>query len=299
MERVRMRRLPLILLFYSVEAVGAEGESFDVAEATAEIDHQIARLKESPPDIEIVFDPLVDKKYKLLSASFELDDKPLPYDVNNPSAPLFRGRLDPGPHLVWVKITYNEAQGSGIFEYADYKLTVTSTVKIDAQDGLRSHVHLLVEEHASPIAKQRLSLVTRVASEMLAKVDDSPVFLTSSIPAPKAQAQWSGEQPTPAATQAPRRHPPVPLLAQATPGAGPRRSVAEARSTLDAGPSDDGGSSAAQDGRGLVAVNPSPAPAPPPPAPVDEDGSRHIWGLAVLGAAGIAALAWLFMRRRR
>ncbi len=274
------------------------------SKAQEEVDSQLAKLALPPPDIEILFEPLSEKRYTLLSGAFELDGDALPFEAKGlgaEAAPLFHGTLTPGPHRVFVKLIYKEAQGEGLFEYADYKLTVQGSVKLIAQKGLRSHLRVTVELHPEAERKQRLAVASHVESEMLAALDDAPVsdVAPRAVPPPPAST---------AVAAAPSDSPPA-RSAPSGKRPGLRRAAALSTPTVVAAPKALAVPSPAV-APALPSVPPLvPSPSPEAAAPVAPvlapegerapDDFRRRLGLVLLGIGAAAGLAWFVVRRRR
>ena len=290
----------------------------DDAKAAAEIDQQLSKLAVAPaPQISIVFDGITEKRYSLLSGSFDLDGEALPFSITNPSAPLLGGTLTAGLHHLDVKLSYKEAQGSGLFEYADYKLTMRSTIALIVEKGLKSTLHVIVVKHDAMSEKQRLSIASRVDSEMLGEIDDSAVpplpgqlsldggaakldvtaeakAAPNDFPAradgrPKSQPQHPREGDDSAGdTRAGR--------AAAAGGGGSGIAVADAK--LNAG---DGGSEGGLSDGGDAGLESGPVA--PPAADVevatDSGGDRRHLGWILLAAGMAIALLALYLSRRR
>jgi hypothetical protein len=174
------------LFLGGVAGAGVAADPATVREV--ELESQLDRPVEPLPMVNVIFDGFEFPGYRLRSAAFSLDGKPLSYDAASPVPLLFAGRMSVGGHDLEVTLRYEESAGTGWFQYDSHRIDVSGTVVLMAEQGLRSDIHVKVEREGV----NGLTLTTYANAVMVRPVDDT-------LPAEPARAVAAPSEPAPAA----------------------------------------------------------------------------------------------------
>lgn len=318
----------LILLSLGVTAPALADD--DAARAKEELEKQLQQMvRIPPPQLEIVFTGVDAADYKLVGATFTLDDQALPIsdaELTRGSI-VFSGTIGTGHHTLASQITYQEDPKT-IFTYmSGTRFKVPGRVEFAAERGLRVHVRSGVHVDSSADLQHRLKAVNVIQPEMVAQLEDGKM-----PDAPKPHLETGPTAPPMVAVA--DATPPKASDAEAPPGAHPdkrhkrarkseephveaavshdraERQVVAARdvaSSKPAEPEPSASSGAADAGAPVMvamATPPGPAAVAPSPAPaaVVEEGEMSLG--AKLGlVAGVTLLVLVgltvFFRTRR
>jgi len=170
---LRAALIALLLIPFVGSAFAEDDRSKRVSE---ELEHQLNEMVQLPAaSVELVFDGIDSTRYKLLEASFVLDDKPIPFTPS--TKVLYAGEVEPGKHTLTATFSYEApAVNSG-----SIKFKVPGKFIFNAQRGIfmRVRAHIEVDDAAEPT--KRLHLVANAETALRAKLEDSLP------PAPKAK----------------------------------------------------------------------------------------------------------------
>lgn len=158
--------------------------------AAADLDAELKRVIRAspPPELKVLVGPPEDPNLTLIELELRLDGKRLPTpptDLLNPDfepVEAWKGVLGGGRHRLLVKMTYQGLQTYG----RKYSVTIGSTMKFEARNGLAIDVLPVLEVDPSKDWKHRFSLKLDVTPRMTAKVDDGsmPPRLVGTAPPP-------------------------------------------------------------------------------------------------------------------
>jgi len=327
-QRLRPAQIALLLIPFVGPALAEDDRSKRVRE---EMEQQLNEMVKLPAaSVEVVFDGIDSTRYKLLEASFVLDDKPIPFTPN--TKVLYAGEVQPGKHTLSATFSYEAPTvNSGSIKYK-----VPGKFIFTAQRGIfmRVRARIDVDDGAEP--SKRLQLVGKAETALRAKLEDSlppPAPGTEPEAADKGAIRYGKKAAPvePTAEEETMRRPqkrrsrvgtkvalsspkPTALKGEANPSATSAAAVdavaaptqaAETPSPSSKGEDVDGGAVASSDSDGGFPLAPlaevpstPPAEASPPPVAIKATGAT---GLAVFGAAlaAIGLIVFALARRGR
>ena len=162
---MRAALIALLLIPFVGSAFAEDDRSKRVRD---ELEHQLNEMVKLPAaSVELVFDGIDSTRYKLLEASFVLDDKPIPFTPS--TKVLYAGEIEPGKHTLSATFSYEApAVNSG-----SIKFKVPGKFIFTAQRGIlmRVRAHIEVDDGAEPT--KRLHLVGNAETTLRAKLEDS------------------------------------------------------------------------------------------------------------------------------
>jgi hypothetical protein len=163
-EELSLGRFALFLISVVGPALAAEDPAVHARE---ELEREMREMVQLPAaSVEVVFDGIDSTRYKLLEASFALDDRSLAVAAG--AKILYAGELPPGKHTLTANFLYETpAPSSGSVKYR-----VPGKFIFTAQRGIfmRVRAHIEVDDGAEP--SKRLQLVGNAEADLRAKLED-------------------------------------------------------------------------------------------------------------------------------
>ncbi len=163
-EELSLGRFALFLISVVGPALAAEDPT---AHAREELEREMREMVQLPAaSVEVVFDGIDSTRYKLLEASFALDDRSLAVAAG--AKTLYAGELPPGKHTLSATFLYETPAPS----FGSVKYTVPGKFIFTAQRGIfmRVRAHIEVDDGAEP--SKRLQLVGNAQADLRAKLED-------------------------------------------------------------------------------------------------------------------------------
>ncbi len=166
-----MGRFALFLISVVTPALAAEDPA---AHAREELEREMREMVQLPAaSVEVVFDGIDSTRYKLLEATFALDDRSFALDDRSLAVAagakiLYAGELPPGKHTLTANFLYEApAPTSGSLKYR-----VPGKFIFTAQRGIfmRVRAHIEVDDGAEPA--KRLQLIGHAEADLRAKLED-------------------------------------------------------------------------------------------------------------------------------
>jgi hypothetical protein len=164
-QRLRPAQIALLLIPFVGPAFAEDDRSKRVRE---DLDRQLSEMVKLPAaSVEVVFDGIDSTRYKLLEASFALDDKPIPFTPS--TKVLYAGEVQPGKHTLTATFSYEApAVNSG-----SIKFKVPGKFIFTAQRGILMRVRARIEVDDAAEPAKRLQLVGNAETDLRAKLEDS------------------------------------------------------------------------------------------------------------------------------
>jgi hypothetical protein len=320
---LRLARIaPLLISFVGT----ALAEDDRTGRAREELERELQNMVKLPSaTVEVVFDGIDSSRYKLLEASFALDEQPIPFTAGTKL--LYAGEVPPGKHTLNATLIYE----APAINHGSIKYKVPGKFIFHAQRGIfmRLRARIEVDDGAEP--SKRLQLVGNAETDLRAKLEDGvlpPVERKQPEADDKgairygkkvASAEPETEQDAVSTNPPPKRRIGLPVAsAQAAsvhPVAFKRQTSVDHRNSagttvaarsgaaIDEEKAGSGGQSSEGDARPppeVAASAPPSAPlVPPPPAALPPNERMGTAGMALAALAPIALLVFAFMRRRR
>ena len=159
-----MRRVALFLISIVGPALAAEDPTVHARE---ELEREMREMVQLPAaSVEVVFDGIDSTRYKLLEASFALDDQSLPVAAG--AKVLYAGDLPPGKHTLSATLLYEAPAPS----YGSVKYRVPGKFIFTAQRGIFMRVHARIEVDDGAEPSKRLQLIGNAETNLRAKLED-------------------------------------------------------------------------------------------------------------------------------
>ena len=163
-EELSLGRFALFLISVVGPALAAEDPTVHARE---ELEREMREMVQLPAaSVEVVFDGIDSTRYKLLEASFALDDRSLA--VPPGAKILYAGELPPGKHTLSATFLYETpAPSSGSVKYR-----VPGKFIFTAQRGIFMRVRAQIEVDDGAEPSKRLQLVGKAEADLRAKLED-------------------------------------------------------------------------------------------------------------------------------